>query len=177
MPDSLTPPFESLQHELWKNLIDHQEIPDGCLYHYTDATGLIGILSGGTLWASHARYLNDASELQYGSALVSTLLSERQSKATPSLVSQFISGAKQVVNQRGSWTATRSDNVFRQAFVCCFCSDGDLLSQWRGYASRGSGYSIAFDGESILEQAKQANVQEHRLRRVIYDPQKQKKIN
>lgn len=33
------------------------------LYHYTDTRGLLGILDSQQLWATHAFYLNDATEL------------------------------------------------------------------------------------------------------------------
>ena len=29
-------------------------------------------------------------------------------------------------------------------FVVCFCEDGDVLSQWRGYADNGKGCSLGF---------------------------------
>jgi Protein of unknown function (DUF2971) len=29
-------------------------------------------------------------------------------------------------------------------YICCFCENGNLLSQWRGYGADGSGVSIAF---------------------------------
>src|SRR5258708_21111318 len=34
-------------------------------YHYTNANGLIGILDGAELWASHVCSMNDRSEQQY----------------------------------------------------------------------------------------------------------------
>ena len=34
-------------------------------------------------------------------------------------------------------------------FVSCFCEQGDLLSQWRGYAKDGMGYSIGVDGDLL----------------------------
>lgn len=32
-------------------------------------------------------------------------------------------------------------------YVCCFSEDGDMLSQWRGYANDGHGFSIGFNSE------------------------------
>jgi hypothetical protein len=37
-------------------------------FHYTTAQGLKGIIDGKCLWATAASYLNDASEIEYGSA-------------------------------------------------------------------------------------------------------------
>jgi hypothetical protein len=39
--------------------------PPAILYQYTDATGLMGILQSGAVWATDARFLNDAAELEY----------------------------------------------------------------------------------------------------------------
>lgn len=40
------------------------EIPE-IVYHYTDAAGLLGIVSTGTLWMADIEFLNDAEELTY----------------------------------------------------------------------------------------------------------------
>ncbi len=34
--------------------------------------------------------------------------------------------------------------------TCCFSEDGDLLSQWRGYADDASGFSIGFNKNALL---------------------------
>jgi len=46
--------------------------PDGLLYHYTTPEGLLGILGDKDkkIWATHYRYLNDASEGQIVSKLL-----------------------------------------------------------------------------------------------------------
>src|SRR5258708_287861 len=44
-------------------------IPDE-LFHYTDAKGLLGIIQDKSIWASSVYYLNDASEVRYGSDLL-----------------------------------------------------------------------------------------------------------
>ena len=44
------------------------------LYHYTDSKGLLGIFETGKLRATEARYLNDATELEYGLGLAEEVL-------------------------------------------------------------------------------------------------------
>jgi hypothetical protein len=46
-------------------------------------------------------------------------------------------------------------------FAISFCDDGDLLSQWRGYGSFGSGYAIGFEPRKfdILQLVKLIEVQ------------------
>ena len=36
-------------------------------------------------------------------------------------------------------------------FVVCFCEDGDVLSQWRGYADNGKGCSLGFSVKELKE--------------------------
>jgi hypothetical protein len=38
-------------------------------------------------------------------------------------------------------------------FAACFCQDGDLLSQWRGYSGAGQGYAIAFNSQFLTHLA------------------------
>lgn len=42
------------------------------------------------------------------------------------------------------------DNGYLTSFVSCLCEDGDILSQWRGYANDGKGCSIGFSREELL---------------------------
>jgi hypothetical protein len=94
------------------------------LYHYTDASGLMGILKNGSLWATNAGYLNDSLEFEAGRVIYSELFG----KETGEILDRF------------------SANKF---YVVCFSSEGDLLSQWRGYANNGVGYSIGFNGKDL----------------------------
>lgn len=36
-------------------------------------------------------------------------------------------------------------------YVACFCEDGDLLSQWRGYGDGGGGYAIGFTPATLTK--------------------------
>src|SRR5215207_1165696 len=39
--------------------------PEGLVFHYTNAVGLLGIISSHRFWASNTAFLNDPSEGQY----------------------------------------------------------------------------------------------------------------
>ena len=39
---------------------------------------------------------------------------------------------------------------YSRMFIVCFCEDGDLLSQWRGYGAD-QGYALGFDTAHIQE--------------------------
>ncbi|MDT0264559.1 DUF2971 domain-containing protein [Jatrophihabitans lederbergiae] len=119
------------------------------LYHYTNTYGLLGIITNLTLWATDASYLNDAQEMRYGRAeVVEALNVEGQrlidSEGPPGGGAEYSRGTV----MRSAANTVRTDTppdgqAPASVYVTCFCSDGDLLSQWRGYAE-GSGFAVGF---------------------------------
>lgn len=110
-----------------------EEEPSDLLYHYTTLEGLIGIISGKSIRATHVRYLNDISEIRnaFSAENIEALIGE----LCPGL------DAPTVKNLR----ALMVPNEDRyDAFIVSFTDDaaapetnqrqiGDRLSQWRGY--------------------------------------------
>ena len=109
------------------------------LYHYTNVTGLIGIVERNALWATHVNYLNDSSEVVYASELVREALHQRELETDSSVVKEFLKRAETTFN------LTDVHGVY----VVCLCEEGDLLSQWRAYAQGGEGYAIGIDAEKF----------------------------
>jgi hypothetical protein len=98
------------------------------IYHYTTISGLIGIISSKELWASDCRFLNDGTELSYARDIF--LKEVVKLKLPPP--------------GRGSGYIIPGNSLdYFQMFISCFCEDGDLLSQWRGYG-KDQGYSLGF---------------------------------
>jgi hypothetical protein len=61
------------------------------LWHYTTASGLEGILSSRSLWASDVQYMNDASELSYAEGLIADEVRNVFKAATDSRLEPFLS--------------------------------------------------------------------------------------
>lgn len=139
-------------------------MPD-VLYHYTDTAGLLGILSNpvsfpgtdkgvfatetgatfGTLWATDARYLNDAQELTYGAEILAVRLeAAARASTTPTVIDRLQELAGDVRTGRFELTRIGSGGNKSRPHVTCFCKSGNLLSQWRGYGDGGGGYAIGF---------------------------------
>lgn len=58
------------------------------------------------------------------------------------------------------------------ALGTCFSEERDLLSQWRGYAQGGAGFSISFDRRKLEQVAKEAaGPAKTRLMKIAYGPQ------
>lgn len=111
------------------------------LYHYTDAAGLVGIVTTAELWATDALYLNDASEFTYIFELIREELQRVIESDNP-----HPPGAAEVVGmiefaRELALDSLRDDMSF---FVACFCENKDFLSQWRGYARGTGGFAIGF---------------------------------
>jgi hypothetical protein len=109
------------------------------IYHYTDSGGLLGIVSSNRLWASDASFLNDPSEgLLFPELLIESM---RQKPEGLTSLEEDIIGRFQA----GLMKHPKPFN----SFTISFCDDGDLLSQWRGYGSFGSGYAIGFEADKF----------------------------
>jgi hypothetical protein len=100
------------------------------LYHYTDLTGLLGILKNHDLWLTHSRYSNDAEEMVHGTAVVGNE------------IDKALSAHVHDTNYLQELAQLASDQ--EGVYICCFCERDNLLSQWRGYGANGSGVSLQF---------------------------------
>jgi len=138
------------------------------LFHYTTALGPEGILRTQTLWATHALFLNDTSEITAFQARLPEFL--RSAVADEIDVLLRVPANKQLMQQAGGreavieeivrglttgmYTAllgTSASAPFIDPYVLSFCTPANervarqgLLSQWRGYGSDG-GYALVFD--------------------------------
>jgi len=110
------------------------------LCHYTSASGLLGILRSGVLRGSNFAYLNDSSEIRYGDRIVREVLDQyfgesRERRAQQVL--QVTIGAMEKITSHIEF------------YLACFCTEADLLSQWRGYGTSADRYCIIFDPDEL----------------------------
>ncbi|MFQ9516638.1 MAG: DUF2971 domain-containing protein [Eubacterium sp.] len=85
------------------------------LYHYTSLEVFWKCIDSNSMYARNVRFSNDTEEYELGKKIVS----------------DFIEKKKLTMSREESY------------YMICFCQDGDLLSQWRGYAK--DGVCIGFD--------------------------------
>jgi Protein of unknown function (DUF2971) len=180
MLPAVTPDLPMLLEE-WDRI--HND-PPAVLYHYTTAAGLMGIIASQRLWATNARFLNDPSEIRYALKMISDTVAEREKaylearSAEPTLAVPDLAG---IILGVGApkieiWAKDLLE-VFhhqREVYVTSFCEDGDLLSQWRGYASAGGGYAIGIAAGQVWRTTSMRPPVI--LRKVIYDPETQRRI-
>lgn len=100
------------------------------IYHYAGIETIWKILEGDTFLSRNIRFSNDSEEYKLGEKKVSEyaedILSEEQ-------FAKF---------------QTRIQQGVQEFYMICFCKDGDLLSQWRGYAKDGVSLGMDFSEEN-----------------------------
>lgn len=117
---------------------------DQFLFHYTDLNGLKGIATEHDLWLTHALYCNDEAEVKLGIEVardqIKLMLKDPE---LPSRKQDYLH---------------RLDGVLKEppkesVYICCFCQQGDELSQWRAYGGNGNGVSLKIDPIEFIDYA------------------------
>jgi hypothetical protein len=120
--------------------MDHAALPTP-LYHYTGAQGLLGIFTSQTLWATNIQYLNDSQEFDYATEVAKRVIVPRADAALDPKEKEALMAL----------VAPRRRMFPIGVFVASFSTEGDLLSQWRGYCPNGAGYSIGFRANDLKD--------------------------
>lgn len=134
------------------------------LYHYCSNNAFHSIIANRKILLSSLSLSNDSME---GKLVVEILAriakADGLDQAATQRLQQLVSGLVQVIDGLGF----------------CLSEEGDLLSQWRGYAADATGVSIGFS-KDYLEQFAEASLAEDKpgftLQRVEYDPEIQESL-
>ena len=105
------------------------------VYHYTNADGLLGILRNRSIFATEKNFLNDKTEVTYGIDRASYYLRKIQESETNPDIGHLIDGLRSSIRIEGE----------ARFFVFSMSERADDLSQWRGYANDGDGFTVGFD--------------------------------
>lgn len=138
--------------------------PVGPLYHYTDQAGLLGIIRGKQIWATHTQYLNDTREFLHAVQMMREELTvsraahgdenvrdvlEAMDKDLPE---PQVSSDEERAALREMWESVRDGAELGGINVCVasFSEIRDSLSQWRAYVPRG-GFCIGVRGDRLAD--------------------------
>ncbi len=118
------------------------------LYHFTDATGLVGILGSKTIRASLAVSLNDASEVLYGLRLAKDVVERRQTRQN----SAFLERAIEYLTNDSLFAANAAMPLTGElhSFAFSLCDGIDNASQWFNYAKAGRGAALGFKSSLLV---------------------------
>lgn len=138
--------------------------PDGPLYHYTTASGLLGMLERKEIWASSALHLNDAKVFQHAHNLLKGELRKRLHD-----VAQAAALSPEWKGLYREWE-DESSTTDPDVYVVSFSTEGNQLSQWRAYCRDGNGFSIGFGLPDLAYARATSNFH---LVKCVYDPAEQ----
>ncbi len=138
------------------------------IYHYTNLPGLQGIIQNHDLWLTHSRYSNDEEEVTHGYRIVKEVIEEKRQDTLANINADFLDKLSEYIKE------PTPEGVY----ICCFCLDDNLLSQWRSYGANGNGVSIGLNPNDFDYITGQDSPHGGlmRLWKVFYDIEKQKNI-
>lgn len=125
-----------------KELLETQAPPE--LFHYTSLDGLAGIVNSRSIWASKISHLNDAAEFLLTLDRAQRLV--RKLEVVGWIEEELLNLLDALRHGPGN------------LFVFSLTENGDQLSQWRGYTSPGSGYSIGFSRQFLAAACRSWNL-------------------
>lgn len=131
------------------------------LYHYTSLQGLIGMITGKSIWASHCEFLNDSSEFIHALSFAKSYSSHIY------MEDDYLAGFGWVIRD------SLENMIKHKVFVSSFSEKNDLLSQWRGYCPQGAGVSIGFDQKLLKKYCEENGF---KLEQCIYNEEDQQKM-
>lgn len=106
---------------------------DDTVYHYCSMSTFLSIIRNRSVWLTALRDSNDAQEGTWARRIFEYL--------RPSPTSEYF--------RKASYILDSATSGGKEVLGICFSGEGDLLSQWRGYAEDGTGFSIGFDVDSL----------------------------
>jgi hypothetical protein len=119
------------------------------IYHYTTGDGLLGITQDSVLYATDVLYMNDSQEAKYPMSVVKKIIDGIA--ADDSMYPEPLQRSC-IVAMTDFARLLFEMHDKRPTCATCFCTSGDLLSQWRAYGSAG-GFAIGFDRAALDEMA------------------------
>ncbi|WP_434036872.1 DUF2971 domain-containing protein [Formosa sp. 4Alg 33] len=135
---------------------------ESILYHYTSFQSALNIIESEKLWTTHIKYLNDLKEFQHAVDLTRNILTLKLRNNKNELeVFIYKLLLDWIKNKNGANT-----------FIFSLTEKSDLLSQWRGYCTKG-GVSIGFNYSKLKAKSKS---QGFRLVKCVYDIEKQEEF-
>jgi hypothetical protein len=139
------------------------------VYHYTNLEGLRSIVSNHDLWLTHSRYSNDDEEITLGYARAKEAIAlARGQRSLGTDWPAYLDRVESLLERPSS----------QGVYICCFCREDNLLSQWRGYSANGIGVSLEIDPARFAFTTRRDSPVDGLMRfwGVIYEPERQRAL-
>lgn len=125
----------------------YRPAPTDVLYHYCSMEAFEAIVRSGKIRVSDINMMNDFAEMSWGYGVfeeaATRILREREDD--PRLPDKSFFDAIDA--------ELAPANLYVHPLIACFSKNADVLSQWRGYASDGTGVCIGFDATKLAKTA------------------------
>ncbi|MGX7654679.1 DUF2971 domain-containing protein [Shewanella putrefaciens] len=132
------------------------------LCHYTDVTGLKGIIDNESIWATDIRFLNDREELFAGIEQVKRFLSKISSLSDITESSELSCKEElKLIKEFSKFEEFKSVNLAFEkilvkklnginCYISSFTDKRDNLRQWMSYCPSNAGYCIVFEKDNLV---------------------------
>lgn len=134
------------------------------LTYYCGEHVFLSFLESKELWLTSLSQSNDSAEGRWMRDYWLELFLRERSPATS-------------LARRGAALCMDTASHDRLALGVCFSEERDLLSQWRGYAADGAGFSITFSKEALEAVAQDHSASKLHLTKIAYGDQDHDQIN
>lgn len=121
------------------------------LYHFTDISGMIGIIKEKNLWATYAHGLNDATEILYGVNVAKEHINERLNPSGLIEINRIPgslgTGIQVELLKSVLIDLSQPPKGFStvDSFVISFCRDMNKSMHWLHYGHQGKGVALGFE--------------------------------
>lgn len=122
---------------------------DSLLYHYTSATGLMGIVKNREVWATESNHLNDPTEVSYASQVLVSLLTDHAAGES-GVERTRTEHAIELLERAYSDPNSAEQYVEDRSYITSFSRTDHSLTLWRLYAGQ-NGFCVGFDKGHLLE--------------------------
>ena len=136
------------------------------VYHYCPVESFFSILSTKIIWLSNVNSMNDFHENIWADKFV-------------------IAELRKLIEVAGQESVNAAWEIYQRSkpnpFIFCLSGEPDILSQWRGYASDGTGIAIGINANSLTKNRHHPmhNITKSMsltLNQVVYNEKQQEKI-
>jgi len=145
--------LSEVKHQSVQKIMESQKSWPSELFHYTNATGVHGILTSKALFLTNLRYLNDPNELTYVFSLAQKCLEIQRADWVKHPNGDIIWDSVYSFLGHVISDYHESDLVFQNDehdyYVCSLSESADSLDQWRAYGDDGLGTCIGLNPNKL----------------------------
>lgn len=155
---------EEIEEKATSDLIEIQQAASSCVFHYTTAGALIGMLKNTTkenayltFWASHISYMNDKEERKYGVDKMWKVLKDVENELSIPKVERITELDRDKLDK---FVKIRSldKNSLTNVYSVSFSKILDTLPMWKMYGQDCNGICLGFDLKRINEYLQSHNM-------------------